>query len=326
MTAPGSRLRAMCARFCSQTTLEQLIDPVLSDLQTEYLDACSRGEVWRSRWVRAAGYIGFFKAVAMYSCERAARTLTDWSADDRQSMVRTIGFSSLGIAVVTVLLVLPPLQRLPAHLAVYVIPQALPLAIPLGVTFGILAGFGGGVVSARQRGAALAIALACSVAAFATMAWMIPATGQAFRIAVAQRVHPPRAADVHLAKGAGEMTFSELRQKADSLTRAGLTRSALNLTLTYHTRLALSCATLALALFAVAVTSREPVRRWILAVAACGAFLAYYFLLTAATMLGRESVLPVIVAAWLPNAVFATASAAWPIAARTRNMRARLAP
>ncbi len=318
MTGPGSLLRPMCARFCSSRTLERLIDPVLSDLQTEYLDARSRGEVWRSRWVRAAGYTALFRAVAMYGCEHALRTLSDSSADDRRSFQRMLGFLSVGIAAMMLLFVVPPLRHLPADLAVYVIPQALPLAIPLGVTFGILGGLVGDNVSNRLRGAALVLALACSAASFATMAWMIPVTSQAFRVAAAQRVHQSRGADVHLTKGAVEMTLSELGQKIDSLTHAGLARSARNLTLTYYTRFALPFASLALALFAVAITSRGPGRRWILAAAACGAFLAYYFLLAATNILGREGMLPVIVAAWLPNFVFVMASAVWLIAARER--------
>ena len=36
VSRPGTRLRALAARVCSEKTMERLIDPVIGDLQAEY--------------------------------------------------------------------------------------------------------------------------------------------------------------------------------------------------------------------------------------------------------------------------------------------------
>ena len=191
MTRPGDRLRAMAARVCSAKTMERLIDPLVADLQAEYTEAIRQGRVWTSRRVRMVGYIAFLKVIAFIACEGARRTLHDWTADDRQALARTIGFSISGIVVATLLLLVPPLltsrlwtQMEPAsqvRLLVYLVPQALPLAVPGGLAPGHSLRLAGRDVSRRSQGAVLVMALGCSVASFATVAWILPLGNQAFR-------------------------------------------------------------------------------------------------------------------------------------------------
>jgi hypothetical protein len=76
------------------------------------------------------------------------------------------------------------------------------------------------------------------------------------------------------------------------------------------------CAPFALALFALSVMPRRPVRRWILAAAACGACLSYYPFLLAADIAARQTLLPIAASVWLPNLVFAVASTALMVAAQ----------
>jgi len=37
MSLPGTRLRALAARVCSEKTMARFIDPTIADLQTDYL-------------------------------------------------------------------------------------------------------------------------------------------------------------------------------------------------------------------------------------------------------------------------------------------------
>ena len=42
------RLRAVAARLCGAKTMELVIDPVLTDVENEYLNAIAEGRVWRA--------------------------------------------------------------------------------------------------------------------------------------------------------------------------------------------------------------------------------------------------------------------------------------
>jgi hypothetical protein len=314
MRRPGDRLRALCARVCGAKTMARLIDPVLSDLQAEYQDARRRGQVWRSRWIRAAGYGAFMKVVAIHGCERATRatrTLIEWPADDRRALGRTIGFFAAGMAAVTCLFVSPALRVMPRGVALYLIPQGLPFAMPLGVTLGIFCGLGGRAVSSRLKGAVLAMALACCVASCAAMVWIVPPAGRAMRVAIAEHTGLAREAYVDTPAGLNEATLTDLRQRIDSLTHAGRERDTRKLALAYHSRWAQPCAAFALALFALSVMPRRPVWRGVLPAAACAAWLAYFLLLALGTIAARQGALPVVAVVWAPNLVFALAPAAW---------------
>lgn len=200
-------------------------------------------------------------------------------------------------------------QNIPAHLLLYMIPQVLLIAIPVGVTWGLLCGLGGRVAAFRVKGAALALALVCSAASLATTVWMFPAANQAFRVAVFEQLRP-QGKTATLAPGATEMPMSELRGTIDALTRSGQVQRARNMAFGYYIRWSLPFAPLALALFAVSVLPRRPVRLWMLAAAACGVCFAYYLLLFAADAVTRGTQLPVVALVWLPNLVFIAAAAA----------------
>lgn len=315
MTAPGHRLRTIAARLFSDRTMEWLIDPVLTDVQIEYRSAIAHGRVWRSRWIRLAGYVAFFKALGLYGYERAMR---DWSEDASRTLARTVRLSAAAIVAVVLLILLPPGRSVPAYLMPYLIPQALPLAIPVGLTVGLFCGLGGRDISVRLTAAVLALALACSAGSLAAMAWAVPAASQAFRVSVAERLHRPNDAEVMQTKGLVEMTLAELRQRIDALTQAGRARQARVVRFAYHLRWGLPCAPFVLALFALAVMPRRPVRYWILAASACGVCFSYYLVLLAGTIAAREGTLPVAAGAWLPNLVFVVASTALLAAAAKR--------
>ena len=73
---------------------------------------------------------------------------------------------------------------------------------------------------------------------------------------------------------------------------------------TYHMRWAVSCATLVLSLFALAITRRIEAR-WAVSLAAAGACFSYYTLMWIGRAGVLQEVVPAFLGAWLPNAVFA---------------------
>lgn len=313
MTRPGGRLRGIAARVCRAETMERLIDPLVADLQSEYAAAVRRGHVWRRRWVRVAGYAAFSKVVAFCALRGSLGTLHDGIEDDRQTLRRTVGFSVSGIVVATLVLLVLSLPT--AHvwtrmepsqlrLVVYLAPHTLPLAIPVGLLLGILYGLAGRAVSRRSQRAVLMISLVCSIASFATLAWMIPAGNQAFRQSYIGR----DAVD----KSRNEMTVGELRQEIDSYKASPMAGSSLvrGLKLSYHRRWAVSCTSLVFALFALSVVPRRPVERWIPGVAVFGVDFAYQAALWKAWNLGVSGAISPFIAAWLPNAVLVLSATA----------------
>jgi uncharacterized membrane protein YhaH (DUF805 family) len=170
MKRPGDRLRLLASRVCQPHAMERLIDPVLADLQCEYAAAQTRGQVWRSRWIRLAGYMAFWKVFGMHTAVRTVSATLDWIAADDRAIGGTLGSATVVTTIVTtVLMLLPPLRMLirtadggRAHvplaggdvgwLLLYLIPQALTIGIALGVPFGILWGLRGRV---RRRRAAV---------------------------------------------------------------------------------------------------------------------------------------------------------------------------
>jgi hypothetical protein len=324
MTRPGDRLRALAARVCSARTMERLIDPLVADLQTEYAAAIRQRRVWKGRWVRMAGYAAFLKVIAVCACEEPMRMFRGWTADDRQAIARTIGYSLSGILVVTLLAELPywlSVQTTPSpthtlqevqqrHLA-YLVIRALPLALPVGLMLGILYGLSGRIFSARVTTTILALAIAASAGSFVTMGWILPSASHAYRVSRVGR----DAAD--FMKSPGQMTLDELGQQIDHyhIKQMAGSRVVRDLTLAYHRRWALSCTALVFALFAL---SLQPGRRFArvspfgVPVAVC---LGYSVLLWA----GQTGNLPVIVAAWIPNVVFALGAVAFLAAASRRS-------
>jgi hypothetical protein len=64
-TPPGSTLNRMAEWIYSRKTFEEVLQPVLSDLQIEYFDALHAGRCWKARWVRIRGYWTFWTHAAM---------------------------------------------------------------------------------------------------------------------------------------------------------------------------------------------------------------------------------------------------------------------
>jgi hypothetical protein len=313
MTRPGDRLRAFAARWCCDDTMTRLIDPLIADLQHEHAKAARSGWHWRSRAIRIAGWMSFFKVLAI--CAWQGELVTHrWTSDDRRALIRAAAWSVVLIVAITALFELSPLawmthnsQAGTARLLLYLIPQALPIATTFGATLGILFGIGGRVFSRRVAEGVVALALIASALSFVNLGWITPAANQAFRVAVAGRTDVP--------KGPPELTLGELSREiaivdrnpseAPPWYRGNVPRYVMDLAFNYHWRWALSVSPVVFALFALSIAAGGSLKRWVLGIAGFAAFLGYYTLLYGGRELVLSGTMPAYVSAWFPNAMFA---------------------
>jgi lipopolysaccharide export LptBFGC system permease protein LptF len=153
--------------------------------------------------------------------------------------------------VTTALLVAAPLQQAVRHdwtgwMILLLLPQTLPLTLPGVLLVGVLTGTRHRPIASATRRAVLGIALAGSLASFATIAWLIPASNEAFRVAVAGH---------HVSKGVEEMPFLSLRDAALAARHDAVPVRAGRLFVAYHVRWALVGAALSFALFGLGVAA-----------------------------------------------------------------------
>ena len=287
MTRPGTRLRSWASHLLDPSTMERLIDPAIADLQHEHEEAVRRGQLWRSHWMRIAGYVAFARVFAVAAGGGAGRDLRDWNPAGDRALGRTTLFFLAATIFVTVVSIWPPLQRAALlgrpvmWLAWYLVPQALSVAVPMGIVFGILAGQRGRTPTRRTQWIIAALPLAISLAMFANVAWAIPASNQAFRELAAGRP---------IVRGTNELALSVLRSVSPPQ---------------FHVHVAVAFSPLALGLFALAVAAkwRGVYGRIAMYATALATGMAYYALLyytNAAALNGR---LPAMTG-WLANAVF----------------------
>ena len=311
---PGDGLRAYAALVCSAKTMDRLIDPLVADLQTESMEAVRQGRVWKSRWVRMAGCVAFLKVIAFAAFEDSLRTLSARISDDDRPARRALGWAVSVTVVLTALLATWPLLNLPplgthlshidrAKLLFYLLPQALVVAVPIGIALGIQGALGGGTSARRTSGPILATALVCSVISLTSIAWIVPASNQAFRVTAAGR---------NVGKGFAELTLGEIGQRIVRAEAQGDVNGEPNsrqLSIAYHSRWAFSFATFVLTLFSLSIVRRRSAGRTIVVVAACALYFAYYLGPSDVTELSRVGSLPAFAIAWFPNLVLIVASA-----------------
>jgi lipopolysaccharide export LptBFGC system permease protein LptF len=177
------------------------------------------------------------------------------------------------------------------------------LAVPIGLTFGVLFGLRGRTLSAQSTRAVFACAIVCSCLCLAALAWVVPLANQEFR----QIVFGSSDGSPNVVESLNELTLGELSERLSSFRRSGFTDwDARMLAYTYHMRWAVSCATLVLVLFAMAMRHRL-LARWAVAVAAVAVCFSYYVLMWVGRAGALQEALPAFAGAWLPNAAFALA-------------------
>ena len=218
MTRPGDGLRALAARVCDRRTMERLVEPIIADLQTEYDTAAAQGDR-RARRLVWRGYGAFWKALALHCI---MSTFQPSRSDSNESIGRVAAFSIGALAIMTALLVLPPmldfkwaggpLEKL--QLILLLVPQALPLSIPMGICVGVVCAMRGRRTSSRHVAAVLAIAAVATFAVWTMLEWGVPAANQAFREMLVARLTDGRT--VNLDPGLNELGLSRLSQRTDA--------------------------------------------------------------------------------------------------------------
>jgi hypothetical protein len=250
MSAAGW-FRRFLVRHCSAAAMERLVDPILTDIHIEAAAAAARGQQWASRKIRAAGTIALLKALTFYGWTRFW-SIQEWSREDRSALARTSAYCAAITAAGIPLLMAPFLVQSPANrsleLAPYLVPQALPIAVPVGLFIGLIYGFRAQIVSLRSRLAILIAAILCSIASFVALAWVVPVSNQAFRVAATS--------DSFIPKGLAELTLGELRSRIEVNRRLG--RDASPAAMTYHSRGALAAAPIVLTAWAFLLFGASP--------------------------------------------------------------------
>jgi len=261
-----------------------LIDPVISDLVCLHAETLLRGQVWRSRWIRLAGSLAFWKVIGLYSVERTVPLAQEWAAADDRALGRTFGFFVSWMVFAVGCFVWLPIQRHirrvsvgdAAWMTLYLIPQAIAVASPFALAIGTLCGLRGRNVSRQTQRSLVVTAALLSVVMFIMLGWIVPDANQAFRVLIAHRMVP---------RGMNELTLGQL--------------AAGHHWFQFHSRCALSVATLVLALFAC-TTSRRMHGSWKSIAAGIVAVSAYVWLMLTLHGSGARPL-----DAWTPNAFVA---------------------
>jgi RNA polymerase sigma-70 factor (ECF subfamily) len=70
-TPPGAVLYSMAESICSKRTMEEIVTPLLADMQFEHDEALSGGQKWEAAWIRVRGCWSLFTALGINRLLRA---------------------------------------------------------------------------------------------------------------------------------------------------------------------------------------------------------------------------------------------------------------
>jgi hypothetical protein len=344
---PGGGLREVARKFCSPATLEHVVDPIVADMQHEWIDAGGRSPLARG-YARLRGYAAFTRAlalhVAMAASRHLARNALGATAEER-TFYRRAGFATVAALFVGTVIVLLTdngtgvgylvsalrQQQWPGGPSVAdVLPRAVTITfrpdalasllpsivmsiLPASLLFGLL------LASRASSGAATSIAprarwitgaaLMATMIGVAVAGWVLPTANQNYReIVIAALKRTERRENVP-ARGSRELTFGELGDAIRSEQARSGARLALYRT-ERHKRVALPAACAVFGLLAIGLA--EPVRRRgaLVVVLTAAAVCFFHSLLLRA---GEQVLMPrgaaPFLCAWAANLVFGAGAA-----------------
>jgi len=313
MTTPGDRLLTLARRCCSPRATERVLGPALADLRWEYRDALHRGRVWRARWIRTTGSLTMLYLIAIHASLVPRGSVTPW-AMSTSPVVPVIARSAALVVIMTGGLIGLVASKTPAPIAqrpwllFYLLPAVLPVVVPIGFGVAILQ-----IPGARESRLAcrvVVVAAALSLLTFVNNGWILPVANQAYRM---------NAAGGPVLKGFNELTFAETQTwlaGARRLLSTAATRHPSAMALdardgeySYHGRLALSAAPLAVGLFAVGLSGRRRTMRAVGILSMLLLFLTWYAAMRSPVET-FASLSPALVA-WLPNLALVVAASAF---------------
>jgi lipopolysaccharide export LptBFGC system permease protein LptF len=174
--------------------------------------------------------------------------------------------------------------------------------MPLALFVGVVCALWRRSVTTRVRRTISVLAAATSLALFFIINGLVPASGEAFRETLAARAELEGRQYV-LERGPMELSLLEVRRQALSLERESRPRQAGRLLLTFHQRISLAAAPLALTLLAFGLSHARARMAATIAVTACTVFVAWMFAASNMdrAMLSHEWV--AIALAWFPQAL-----------------------
>jgi hypothetical protein len=292
MTREGRTVRRIAGWVCDERTIERVIDPAITDVRHELDAAVGRRE---RRRVLAAGYVGLWKALVSCCTRSLVLGLRTAIAQESAWIAWTVALALAVIALVTTVLVLPPVMAYPVRssqvslgfLILTLVPQAAALALPAGVYFAVLYTLRGRSLTARQVGAVTAIVAVASSFTFALLEWGVPAGNQLFRELLSGG---------SISRGRNELSMSELVRQGDPRSLYAV-----------HLRVALTVSTVALSAFAMALchTIRSRTAAAALGVAIPVAYIACLWTASEAAPLGHW----MSAAPWTPNVLLTLGAA-----------------
>ena len=306
MRLPGCWLRSVAARLWSKQTMERVIDPIIADVQAEYVVAAHARRWWRAVWICVSGYAAFWQAVGLYTLHSVPRSLWYAIAADISIPGPITGYSLLGVLSVTLLLSVPAMigsaSRFGLPLTLLLAPQAIALSIPIALPLAIVRGEYGTRVTARRMRGVLVLAIVGTLVAFATML-ILPRANDAYRLGIAEKLSS-RGVIYSVPRGVSELSLSELAALRQEHDADGVSQKAATVARAYHLRFALPVATFVLSLLALGIcdTLRGRTSRFLAVIAA----LALYWAALAASE--WSPLVPAVVSVWAPNIVFAAMS------------------
>ena len=288
MRPPGDRLRSIALRLCAPHGMDRVMDPVISDVRTEYAEAMRQRNIWRGRWICLVGCVTFWKVLTLHAAMRAVPVTREWIADDDDAIGRTLTYSTVAITGITLFFVILPLWTIrnsvtaatAPRLLVGLMARALSVGVPVGVATGIVAALGGHHASRRIRRAILLMGSASCVLMFVLVAWILPVANSTFRELGAQRP---------VMRGPRELTINEPGSKGARLE--------------YHERWAASLATVVLGTFAYAVATATRFRLASIMIGVVGSILYWFSFVLVALPVFRGWI-PPFAGAWIPNVLY----------------------
>lgn len=354
---PGQGLREVARKFCSPATLEHVVDPIVADMQHEWIDARGRSPVARG-YARLRGYAAFTRALALHAAMGATRHLVrnafGATAEERTFYRRAGLATAAALLLSTVIVILTDngivgrslvfalthqrspggpgaAEVLPRAVAVVFRPDALASLLPsvvmsllpTSLLFGLLlasrpSSSGAATSIAPRTRWITAAALIATMIGVAVSGWVTPAANQSYREIVFSALRRTERRENVPPKGSRELTFGELGDAIQS----EQTRSGANLALyrtERHNRVAIPAACAVFGLLAIGLA--EPVRRRgvrVVVLTTAAVCLFHPLLLRAGGQVLMPRGAPPFLCAWAANLVFGAGAAILIVRRRAR--------
>jgi hypothetical protein len=308
MSRPGDGVRWLATRVCTERTRRRLIDPAVADLQSEFAAARRTGSTRRTWWTLAAGYQSIAKVLAIAVCGDLWVEAVTWQAEERAGARRgglvAIAATVIGTALFVAMQVQVRGTVSPdwALLSLYLTPSTLALTVPPGLVLGVAWTFHGAARTRKLAVAAMVVTVLCSAAMFANLGWLTPEANQAYRETIVPREFRDT---TPLPRGFHELSWAGMRARLREVRGVESPSEVRFYEASYHRKLAITVAPLALVGVMLALAFRRRWNRGRLMGAAMLLAFAHVLMLLIDMRVGASLSAPPIVIGWAGTALCA---------------------